>query len=85
MARRLFPGAPNHKLGTLTQWAKLPHTGQAHRAMADAEMAANLTQHLALELRERHGLAEVSHGLFCKLQKVPMAKMRETLQRHRSV
>jgi DNA polymerase-3 subunit epsilon len=84
LARRLFPGAPNHKLGTLTQWARLPHTGQAHRAMADAEMAANLTQHLATELRERHGLAQVSHGLFCTLQKVPMAKMLETLQKHRS-
>ena len=83
LARRLMPAAPNHKLGTLTTFADLPHTGQAHRAMADAEMAANLTQHLARELRERHGLAEVSHGLFCTLQKVPMAKMREVLQKHR--
>ena len=45
LARRLLPSAPNHKLGTLTSWAGLPHTGKAHRAMADAEMAANLTAH----------------------------------------
>jgi DNA polymerase-3 subunit epsilon len=83
LARRLMPAAPNHKLGTLTRYANLPHTGQAHRAMADAEMAANLAQHLAGELRGTHGLSEVSHKLFCTLQKVPAAKMAETLRRHR--
>ncbi|MDE1166801.1 MAG: 3'-5' exonuclease [Pseudomonas sp.] len=83
LARRLMPAAPNHKLGTLTRYANLPNTGQAHRAMADAEMAANLAQHLAGELRGRHGLSEVSHQLFCTLQKVPAAKMAEALRRHR--
>ena len=83
LARRLMPAAPNHKLGTLTTFAQLPHTGQAHRAMADAEMAANLAQHLAGELRQRHGISEVSHPLFCSLQKVPAAKVAETLKRYR--
>lgn len=83
LARRLMPAAPNHKLGTLTRWANLPHTGQAHRAMADAEMAANLAHHLAGELRQRHGLSQVSHDLFCSLQKVPAKKVLEALQKHR--
>ncbi|NBA98116.1 PolC-type DNA polymerase III [Pseudomonas sp. R5(2019)] len=83
LARRLMPAAPNHKLGTLTRYANLPDTGKAHRAMADAEMAANLAQHLAGELRQTHGLAHVSHDLFCSLQKVPAAKIREALARHR--
>ncbi|AZD63169.1 MULTISPECIES: PolC-type DNA polymerase III [Pseudomonas] len=83
LARRLMPAAPNHKLGTLTTFACLPHTGQAHRAMADAEMAANLTAHLALELRQKHGLRELSHDFLCKLQKVPAAKIGEHLKRHR--
>lgn len=83
LARRLMPGAPNHKLGTLTTWAKLPHTGKAHRAMADAEMAANLTAHLANELRQTHGIAGVSHQFLCTLQKVPAAKISETLKRQR--
>ncbi|MDD0973269.1 PolC-type DNA polymerase III [Pseudomonas fontis] len=83
LARRLLPGAPNHKLGTLTRWAGLPDTGTAHRAMADAEMAANLAQHLAGQLRQAHGLNEVSHQLFCSLQKVPAAKVAETLKRYR--
>ncbi len=83
LARRLLPSAPNHKLGTLTRWANLPHTGQAHRAMADAEMAANLAQHLAEQLREQHGVGEVSHRLLCSLQKVPAAKLAEALLKHR--
>jgi DNA polymerase-3 subunit epsilon len=83
LARRLMPAAPNHKLGTLTTFAQLPHTGQAHRAMADAEMAANLLAHLADELRRKHGVRELSHDLLCKLQKVPAAKVGEHLQRYR--
>lgn len=83
LARRLMPAAPNHKLGTLTTFARLPHTGQAHRAMADAEMAANLMAHLAAELRDKHGVCELSHDLLCKLQKVPAAKVSEHLLRYR--
>lgn len=83
LARRLMPAAPNHKLGTLTDYAGLPHTGQAHRAMADAEMAANLLVHLAGELRDTHGLHQLSHDFLCKLQKVPAAKVSEHLRRHR--
>lgn len=83
LARRLMPAAPNHKLGTLTAYAGLPHTGQAHRAMADAEMAANLLVHLAGELRDTHGLHRLSHDFLCKLQKVPAAKVPEHLRRHR--
>lgn len=82
LARRLMPSAPNHKLGTLTRWAGLPDTGTAHRAMADAEMAANLAQHLAGQLRQQ-GVNAVSHQLFCSLQKVPAAKIGEALKTYR--
>lgn len=85
LARRLMPTAPNHKLGTLTSWAGLPHTGKAHRAMADAEMAANLTAHLTYQLRNTHGIAAVSHQLLCSLQKVPAKKIAEAINRHRGI
>ncbi|NWB84415.1 3'-5' exonuclease [Pseudomonas gingeri] len=85
LARRLMPAAPNHKLGTLTAFARLPHTGQAHRAMADAEMAANLLAHMAGELRDKHGVQALSHDWLCKLQKVPAAKIGEHLKRYRGV
>ncbi|KAB2925562.1 MAG: 3'-5' exonuclease [Candidatus Contendobacter sp.] len=32
LARRLYPDAPNHKLGTLREYARLPVAGRAHRA-----------------------------------------------------
>ena len=83
LARRLLPQAPNHKLGTLNSWAQLPHTGQAHRAMADAEMAANLMLFMVAQLRERHAIREISHGLLCRLQKVPAAKIAEALSKAR--
>ena len=83
LARRLLPQAPNHKLGTLNSWAQLPHTGQAHRAMADAEMAANLMLFMVAQLRERHAIRDISHGLLCRLQKVPAAKLAEALSKAR--
>lgn len=83
LARRLMPAAPNHKLGTLTAFADLPHTGQAHRAMADAEMAANLTAYLAEQLRQQHGVKALDHDLLCMLQKVPAEKINEHLKRYR--
>ncbi|WP_339486583.1 3'-5' exonuclease [Pseudomonas sp. EL_65y_Pfl2_R95] len=83
LSRRLLPQAPSHKLGNLNRWAQLPSTGQAHRALADAEMAANLTCFMTALLRERHGIAAVSHELFCTLQKIPAAKMAFALERLR--
>lgn len=83
LARRLMPTAPNHKLGTLTSYARLPNTGKAHRAMADAEMAANLTAYLTNELRHTHGLSAISHQLLCTLQKVPAAKISDAIKRQR--
>ena len=41
-ARRLYPAAPNHKLGTLVKYKALPNDGTFHRALADAEMTAYL-------------------------------------------
>ncbi len=60
----------------------MPDTGTAHRAMADAEMAANLLQHLAGVLRQDHGVQQLSHELLCRLQKTPAAKLREALAKY---
>ena len=74
LARRLLPNAPNHKLGTLTRWAKLPATGRAHRALADAEMAAYLLGHIEWILNHQHGVV-ADHALLCQLQRLPAAKI----------
>ena len=80
LSRRLLPDAPNHKLGNLTAWAQLPVTGQAHRALADAEMAANLTTYLLDQLQTRHRVAAPTHSLLCALQRVPKARVGEFLR-----
>ncbi|MEA3642549.1 MAG: 3'-5' exonuclease [Lamprobacter sp.] len=61
LSRRLLPQAPNHQLGTLMALAGLPVTGRYHRALADAEMTANLTIYLEQELMLRFSL-----GFFLK-------------------
>lgn len=80
LSRRLLPMAPSHKLGNLNRWAGLPDTGKAHRALADAEMAANLTCFMAALLRERHAVADITHDLLRRLQQVSAAKIPQTLQ-----
>ena len=57
LARLIFPEAPNHKLGTLTTFLKLPHS-PTHRALADCfttmallnAMAARKKSHQAVLL-----------------------------------
>ncbi|OHX19101.1 PolC-type DNA polymerase III [Chromobacterium sphagni] len=80
LSRRLLPQAPDHKLGTLTRWAGLPAAGRAHRALADAEMAANLLSHLEGTLQRQFQLADIDHALLCKLQKVTAAKVKPYLR-----
>lgn len=68
LSRRLYPQASNHKLGTLVDYHHLPRTGAAHRALADAEMAAELLIRIRQDLRQRHALADINHDLLMALQ-----------------
>jgi len=68
LSRRLYPAAPSHKLGTLVDWFQLPRTGQAHRALADAEMATELLCRIQHDLRTRHGVTEPEHPFLMALQ-----------------
>ncbi len=82
LARRLYPEAPSHKLGTLVDWFRLPRTGQAHRALADAEMAAELLGHIQHDLRTRHAVAEPDHGFLMSLQACSRAAVPKFMARH---
>jgi DNA polymerase III subunit epsilon len=81
LSRRLYPHAPNHKLGTLVDFHQLPRSGKAHRALADAEMAAALLGQIQQDLRARHGLLEPDHERLMSLQKCPRADVSAWLQR----
>ena len=71
LSRRLYPQAPSYKLGSLVDYHRLPRAGTAHRAMADAEMAAFLLGQIELDLRSRHNVATPDHALLMTLQRRP--------------
>ena len=69
LSRRLYPQAPSHKLGVLVDYHGLPRTGQAHRALADAEMAAALLARMQHDLRTQWCVAQPDHSLLMALQR----------------
>ena len=69
LSRRLYPQAPNHKLGTLAAWHHLPAVGRAHRALADAEVAAALLLQMQHDLQTRHGCELPNHAVLMGLQR----------------
>lgn len=50
IARKVIPGLPNYKLGTLTQHLKIP-SGQFHRAEEDANYCGQLFIHLIQRIK----------------------------------
>ena len=75
LSRRLYPQAPNHQLGTLIDFHRLPRTGQAHRALADAEMAAALLCRIQQDLRGPSGTGRADHDWLMQVQACPKAKI----------
>ena len=74
LSRRIYPQAPSHSLGNLARYLHLPSTGRAHRALADAEMAAALLARMQQDLCERHALPWPEHELLMQLQRCSKAK-----------
>lgn len=69
-ARRVYPGAPNHKLGTLVAYNHLPNDGTFHRALADAEMTAYLWLGMLGDIRNQHSIETISFSLMQELSRV---------------
>ncbi len=67
IARRLYQKAPNHKLGTLVEYKKLPTEGVFHRALADAEMTAHLWLKMLDDLDSQYDIFDVPFALMKKL------------------
>ncbi len=87
LSRRLFPQAPNHRLGTLAAWHRLPDAGRAHRALADATTTAHLLLRLQAELAARLGAradSEIDHALLRAVQSWPVARVEQALARQRA-
>ena len=82
LSRRLYPQAPSHKLGVLVDYHGLPRTGQAHRAMADAEMAAALLARMQHDLRTQWRVAQPDHPLLMALQRCAKPGVGKLLAQH---
>ena len=79
LARRLYPQAPNHRLGTLATLHRLPDHGRAHRALADALTTAQLLLQMQHDVHERFATelagAPVTHALLSRLQRTPRGQL----------
>ena len=82
VSRRLYPHAPSHKLGVLVDYHRLPRTGSAHRALADAEMAASLLGQIQHDLRTRHGVTRPDHALLMTLQRCAKPAVRALMAQY---
>jgi DNA polymerase-3 subunit epsilon len=81
LARRIYPAAPDHKLGTLVRHLELPSAARHHRALADAEMTAHLWVRMVSDIRQQYGLSAVPHEFLRTLQKAPKAQMNSCVER----
>jgi len=81
LARRLYPEAPNHKLGSLVAFKQLPNDGTFHRALADAEMTAHLWLAMLADITERHRIARIPFALTQNLGRVAKRDVPEYLRR----
>ncbi|HYF19620.1 MAG TPA: 3'-5' exonuclease [Ramlibacter sp.] len=82
LARRLYPEARSHRLGALAQLHELPQTGRAHRAMADAEVAAALWARIRRDVGSRYGVPACGHDLLLQVQAVPRGKVAKVIDRY---
>lgn len=85
LSRRLYPQAPNHKLGTLAEHLRLPREGKAHRALSDAQVTAALLGRIQHDLCERHGIRHADHDVLCGLQRCTQAAVPAWLQKRAQV
>ena len=82
LSRRLYPQAPNYRLGSLAAFHALPTSGRAHRAMADAEVAAALLGRIRDDLRIRFKVPEPKHELLLKLQACTRKALPKAIEKH---
>lgn len=70
-ARRVYPEAPEHKLGTLVRYNGLRAGGTFHRALADAEMTALLWLGMLDDIAAQHRVRRIPFDFMQELMRVP--------------
>jgi len=80
LSRRLYPQAASFRLGSLAAFHSIAPAGRAHRAMADAEVAAGLLSQIQRDIRERYEVEETPHDLLLKLQRTPRKALQKAVE-----
>ena len=75
LSRRMFPGMPSYKLGTLSRQLGIAFRSAAHRAEADAEVAAEVLIHIGRHIGSSYGLPQVAPDLLVSINKLAAAKV----------
>ena len=73
-ARRVYPDAPNHQLGTLVRYCGVYTDGTFHRALADAEMTGRLWISMIEKIKNTFGVNHITFDLMQKLSRISKAK-----------
>ena len=81
MARRIYQVAPNHKLGTLVEYANIPIDGVFHRALYDSEMTAKLWLSMLENIGQRYDIPSIPFTLAQKLTKTPKKAVHKFMER----
>jgi DNA polymerase III subunit epsilon len=69
LSRRLYPQAGSYRLQSLAAFHALMPAGRAHRATADAEVAAALLSRIQQDIRHEYRVDAAPHELLVKLQR----------------
>jgi DNA polymerase-3 subunit epsilon len=81
LSRRVFPELSSYKLGDLSRSLGIRFGSAAHRAEADAEVAAQVLIHIGRHLRSHHGIAQVDTDLLVAVNKLAAAKVPQFLKK----
>jgi DNA polymerase-3 subunit epsilon len=79
-ARRVYPDAPNHKLGTLVNYMNLLEEGTFHRALYDSEMTAHIWLTMLDDIERRFTVDPIPFSLIRKLTKSPRCNVQKLLK-----
>jgi DNA polymerase-3 subunit epsilon len=77
LSRRVLPGMPSYKLGELARVLGIAFRGTAHRAEADAEVAARLLLHIGRHLGASYGLGPVAPELLVEINRLAAARVHD--------
>ncbi|MES2759255.1 MAG: 3'-5' exonuclease [Pseudomonadota bacterium] len=84
LSRRLFPGMPSYKLGVLSGQLGIQFRSAAHRAESDAEVGAELLNHIGRHLGQSFGVQQVESQLLVSVNKLSAAKVPAYLEKYAS-